>query len=259
MNTSGMANFIKKAKITVIKHGPEILTGIGVAGMITSTVLAVKATPKALKLIDEKKKELDVEKLPPVETVKATWKCYIPAAISGAASVTCIIGASSVSAKRNAALATAYALSETALTEYRSKVVETLGEKKDEAVMHAVAKDKIEKTPIDKQHIIFTNNGETLFLDILSGRHFKSDINKVQQAVNSFNESLLKDDCLPLNEFYYYLGLPETKLGESMGWNIEGGLIDIYRTPHLIEINGEDVPCIAINYRVPPKYGYDKF
>ena len=110
-----LSNMVKSVGATMKKHSPEILTGIGVAGMIATTVMAVKATPKAILLINEKEVELKVEKLTLAETVKTTWKCYIPAAITGVSSIACIIGASSVNARRNAALATAYTLSETAL------------------------------------------------------------------------------------------------------------------------------------------------
>lgn len=89
----------------VSKYGPEIAVGVGIAGMITTTVLAVKATPKALKLIDEAKKEKAEEEeaveLKPTEIVKVAWKPYIPAMISGALSIGCIVGASTVHVKRN--------------------------------------------------------------------------------------------------------------------------------------------------------------
>ena len=82
--------------MSISKRSPEILIGIGIAGMVTTTVLAVKATPKALELINDKKDELEVEKLTPIETVKATWKCYVPAAVSGAVSIACLLGSHSV-------------------------------------------------------------------------------------------------------------------------------------------------------------------
>ena len=137
MNKSVM-KFIKTVKRGLGKRSPEILLGIGIASGITATVLAVKATPKALELLTEKRYEKygdtlkeddsydDMPELKLVEVVKATWKCYIPAAISGAASIACLLGSHSVHAKRNAALATAYKLSETALNEYREKVVEEI-------------------------------------------------------------------------------------------------------------------------------------
>ena len=113
----------KNVKLTLHRHTPEILVGFGIAGMLTTTVLAVKATPKALRLIEEKKKEEGVDKLTPVETVKVAWKCYIPAAAVATVSTGCLIGASSISGRRNAVLATAYKLAETAHKEYKEKVL----------------------------------------------------------------------------------------------------------------------------------------
>ena len=101
-------------KRKALKRSPEILTGLGVAGMITTVVLSVKATPKAMKLIEEEKfnrqNEQDSIKLTKIETVKVAWKPYIPAIVTGTVSVGCLIGAASVSTRRTAAIATAYKL-----------------------------------------------------------------------------------------------------------------------------------------------------
>ena len=153
---------IKKIQKVLARKSPEILTGIGIAGVITTTVLAVKVTPKALQLIDEAERKKAVAwnnenpdydngadriKLTKTETVKAAWKPYIPVVVTGVCSVACIIGANSVHLKRNAALATAYQLSTTAFNEYKEKVVETIGEKKEKVVRQNIAKDKVEKNP----------------------------------------------------------------------------------------------------------------
>ena len=82
MNKQGISKLARDVRLSVSKHSPEILMGMGIAGMITTTVIAVKATPKALRLLEEKKHELEVETLAPVEVVKTTWKCYVPAAVS---------------------------------------------------------------------------------------------------------------------------------------------------------------------------------
>lgn len=156
MNKPNMAALFKSIQASVSKHSPEILTGIGIAGMITTTVLAVKATPKALDLIKEKKEELNLkqeEKLTPVETVKAAWKPYIPAAAIGVASVVCLIGASSVNSKRSAALATAYNLTATAFNEYKEKTLETVGEKKEQTIRNKVAEERINKEPVKQSAI----------------------------------------------------------------------------------------------------------
>ena len=106
MNKQIVKNAWRSLRKTVQKHSPEILTGIGIAGMIATAAIAVKATPKALRMIEEKEQEVGKPLTGP-ETVKTAWKCYIPAAVSGVCSAACIIGASSINARRNAALVTA--------------------------------------------------------------------------------------------------------------------------------------------------------
>lgn len=204
-------------KTAIKKHSPEILTGIGIAGMITTTVMAVRATPKALILIEERKEEIGAEKLEAMDMVKTTWACYIPAAITGTLSVACLIGASSVNARRNAALATAYTLSESALKDYQGKVIEMFGEKKNEAVKDAVAKDKVEKNPVVTREVIITEKGNTLCYDAISGRYFKSDIEKIKKAECELNRQMLDDMYVSLNDFYYEIGLDSVKLGDDLG------------------------------------------
>lgn len=248
--------FVKNVQTEVLKHSPEILTGIGIAGMITTTVLAVKATPKALTLMEEKKWNLEVEKLTPIETVKTTWKCYIPAAITGIVSIGCLIGASSVNARRNAALATAYKLSETALNEYRDKVVETIGEKKEQTIREKVDKDRVEKNPVSKSEVIITEKGNTLCYDSISGRYFKSDIEKIKRAVNELNRRMTYDVYVSLSEFYDELDLDHTLLSDDLGWSIDDGLIDVSFSSQIAD---DGTPCIVINYAVAPRYDYSKF
>ena len=156
------SKFTKNVFSVMKKHSPGILTGIGIAGMLATTIMAVQATPKALPLIEDKKEELRLEKLPVQETIKATWKCYIPAAVTGVMSIACIAGASSVNARRNAAIATAYTLSETALREYKDKVVETTGEKKEKEVQAAVAKGRLERNPVQNKEVVVTERGNTI-------------------------------------------------------------------------------------------------
>lgn len=256
MSKINFNQIIKTTQATLKKHTPEILTGIGISGMIATTVLAVKATPKALMLIEEKKLDLDTEKLSPVEVVKTTWPCYIPTVVTGAMSVACLVGASTVSVRRNAALATAYTLSETALKDYQEKVIETIGEKKESVVRDAIAKDKIEKNPIDgSSEVVLTNQGETLCYDPLSGRYFRSDIDKIKRAMNEINNMLLNDNYISLNDFYCEVGLGETKLGDNLGWEISRGLIDIHFSTQLAS-TGE--PCLVIDFVKPPVYDYYK-
>lgn len=255
MNKTNVVNFFKTAKVVLSKHSPEILTGVGIAGMVTATVLAVKGTPKALKLIEEAEREKDAP-LTVGEKIKVSWKCYLPATVTGVASTACIIGASSVNAKRNAALATAYKLSETALTEYREKVVETIGEKKEQTIRETVAKEQIKKNPVTNNEVFITSKGNTLCYDAISGRYFKSDIEQINKAINIINRRMNTEMYMSLNEFYDEIGLDHIRLGDDLGWNIDSGLIE----PDFgSDIADDGTPCIVLNYSVAPKYDFSRF
>lgn len=244
---------LKNMNQAIQKHSPEILTGIGIAGMISTTVMAVRATPKALILIEEKKKSDEVDSLVIHDVIKTTWTCYIPTAITGVLSIACLVGASSVNARRNAALATAYTLSESALKEYQQKVIEMFGEKKNELVKDAIAKDKIEQNPVITKEIIITEKGNTLCYDAVSGRYFKSDIDKIKKAEHELNRQMRDEMYVSLNDFYYEIGLENIKLGDDLGWNIDNGYIDLSFSSQLAS---DGTPCLVVDYSVAPRYDY---
>lgn len=257
MGKTNLATIAKDIRKFASKRSPEILTGIGIAGMITTTILAVRATPKALELIEEKKEEESVDELSSFEVVKVAWKPYIPAMVTCVASTACLIGASSVNTKRNAALATAYKLSETALSEYRDKVVETIGEKKERIVRDKVAEERVKKNPVSKNEVIITGNGKTLCFDPISGRYFMCSIETIKKAENTLNKQMLHDisGYVSLNEFYDELGLDHTSVGNDLGWNTNQ-LIDIDFSSQLND-NGE--PSVVLDYLVAPKCDYYNF
>lgn len=261
MNKESILKFFKTVKAGTIKHSPEILTGVGIAGMITTTVLAVKATPKAMHIIDsntcyDHDGELCVPT--PMEKVKLCWKCYIPSAVTCAASVTCLIGASSVNAKRNAALATAYELSKTALADYKEKVVETVGEKKEQVIREKVAQKKVDENPTSKTEVIVTGSGDVLFLEPVSMRYFKSDIENIRKVINDLNYRLTTgmEEFISLSELYDEIGLSHTSNSDDIGWNLyRDGQISI-DFPATKTEKGE--PCLMLDYSVEPRYDYSK-
>lgn len=257
MGKTNLATIAKDIRKFASKRSPEILTGIGIAGMITTTILAVRATPKALELIEEQKEEESVDELSSFEVVKVAWKPYIPAMVTCVVSTACLIGASSVNTKRNAALATAYKLSETALSEYRDKVVETIGEKKERIVRDKVAEERVKKNPVSKNEVIVTGNGKTLCFDPISGRYFMCSIETIKKAENMLNKQMLHDisGYVSLNEFYDELGLDHTSVGNDLGWNTNQ-LIDIDFSSQLND-NGE--PSVVLDYLVAPKCDYYNF
>lgn len=259
MNKQTLSQIARDVRTALSKHSPSILVGIGITGMLTTTVLAVKATPKALKLMEERKRELDVEKLTPVETIKTTWKCYVPAATTGVVATACLIGANSVNAKRNAALATAYKISEKAFADYRESTTETVGEKKERVIRDKVSEKQITENPITNTEVIVTGKGQTLFYEPLSKRYFYSTVDKVRRAENKLNHNIITDPFdtpVTVNDYFSELGLPTTATGECMGWTVRSGILDIYMSAQLIEDDSEheNEPCIVLNHTNPPVY-----
>lgn len=239
----------------VVKHEPEILMGMGITGMIFSTVWGIKATVKATKKVLEYKESKNINKVTTKEVIKLTWKYYWPVATSMVLSIPLIIAGNRVSNKRYAALATAYTISETALLEYQEKTREVVGEKKAREIQEGIDGDRIQKTYTGTNQIIMTGYGESLFYEPLSGRYFKSNWNDIAKAANELNASALDSLCgqITLNEWFDKLGLESTEVGDGMGWETNGSrpycLLDISISSH---INKDNVPCGAISYRQNP-------
>lgn len=248
-------NVVKSTQNLLDKHSPVILTSIGITGMISTTIMAVRATPKAMILIEEKKDEVDDDNLTRREIVKTCWKCYAPAAITGGISIACLISANNVNNKRNAVLATAYKLSETTLTEYKNKVIDVIGAEKEQTIRDDIAKDRITKNPARSNEVIVMGKGSTLCYDNISGRYFKSDMDKIRKAENEINRKLMSDLYVSLNDFYDLIGLPFTQIGFELGWSFDGDLLTIEYGTTLSE---DDEPCIVMDYSIQPKHNFQK-
>ena len=258
MNKPDVSKMLSDAKSSMIENAPKILTGVGIFGMIGTTVMAVSATPKALQLIEKKKDELHTDKLPPVEIIKVTWKFYIPAFVTCVTSAACLIKANSISTRRNAALVTAYNLSATALREYKDKVVETIGEKKEQAIQEEISKDKLKKDPVHNHEVVITERGDTLCYDGVFGRYFRSNVNEVKRAITEINRQIVTSThgYASLNDFYDELGIGHTDIGDDLGWSLNDGEIDID-----IDYAGaaDGTPCLVIRYTVAPRREYWKY
>jgi hypothetical protein len=248
-NFQGIFNILGK---TISKHSPEILLGVGIYGLVNTVIFTAKDTSKALNKIEVKKKELNSKKLTTKETVKETWKCYIPTVVSGLATTGCFISSFAINDKRNAILTAAYALTERAFQEYTKEIIHTIGDKKEREVRDKISENKIREYPIQAQEVIKTSKGTTLCLDSTTGRYFDSDINAIKSAINELNSRLLREDWISLNELYYELELDSTSLGEYIGWTTEHGLIDVsYSSQLALDLT----PCMVLsinNYIIDP-------
>ena len=230
-----------------------------------TTVMAVHATPKVTRLLEDEKwareRQIEIDSdvtvepeviLSKYDIFKLSWTYYIPTIAMGAATIACIIGAHTISVKRSAALTSAYYLSETALKEYQTKVIKTIGEKKAQLIKDEIAQDHVNKTKKGDKSIIITGNGDTLCLDLTTGRYFRSSVDKIKKAQNDINYQLLDDTIMSLNEIYDCLGLDHVINGGELGWdrNRDGQLeFDISTC-----MSENDDPCITISFRAKPNF-----
>lgn len=290
MNILPVKNAISSVGKAVEQKSPAILTGIGIGSFVGCAILAVKATPKAIQLMDRKAQEkyseflrtdgktayetyeewLDIEDLTvvpprvyfnvltPVEVVKSTWKVYIPAVGLGVVGIVCLIGAARVSSARNAAFAGAASIAEKALYEYQQKVIDILGEDQANEIRDELAKDRVVK--IDAADISGNNEtvcsrpGGSWIYDPITDRKWKSDLETVRAAMNDFNHDLIGGVYGTLNDWYYCLGVKGVSIGDDLGW-CSDKLLDI-RFSAMVLDNGE--PAIVLDYETLPntKYRY---
>lgn len=237
-------------------HGSEILITIGVTGTITAIGMAIKATPKAITKVKEAQKEKD-EPLTNVDKVKACWKCYIPMATVEVSSILCFIGASAVSKKRYAALAAAYAISETALNDYNEKMIEVVGEDEAKAVKEKIIQKKLAETPIP-QEMQYNDipPGKVRCFDAFCGRYFYASRSEIDWAFNEMVKAINMNNTASLNDFYYKIAPDlENSIGEQLGWNIWMDTPELAYSSQL-DYNGN--PCLVVDFSTYPIYEYWK-
>ena len=240
-------NMINKVKFNVVKHSPEILMGIGIAGIVTSTVLACRSTLKVQEILDYKEKNMnnikevldegredyteeDARKDKTIimtTTAIRMMKLYIPSVIIGAGSIACLLQSHNVMRNRNAGLAAALAATTESFKQYRERVTAKYGDEVDKEMRYGIKKEKKEKDGKKTKEDIVVGCDEKE----LSGyaRYFnESNINWtddpqfnmmfLRQNQNWANDKLISQGYLYLNDVYDALGFPKTKAGQVVGW-----------------------------------------
>ena len=207
-----MNAILHHAKSYLHRNSSTILTCVGAVGTVATSVMAVKATPKALYLLEQAEKEKG-DKLTKLEVVKTAAPTYIPSVLMGATTIACIFGANVLNKRNQAALMSAYALLDNSYKEYKNKVKELYGEDADGRVREEVAKDKYENADIS------LDTGQQLFYDDFSGRYYESTMENVINAEYRLNEMFAYDFGVFLNEYYNLLGIDTVDYGDYLGWS----------------------------------------
>lgn len=234
----------------VARNSPRILMGGAIAGLGTTVVFSIKDTTEAQPELNFEETQKG-EKLTFKEKVKVAYKYYWRTALGVIGTTACIIGGHTIQEKRTAALAALYTLSESTLKDYKDKIIETKGKKEEEKIANAILSDKVANGDA-AENIIHTGEGETLCYEPITGRYFRSNWNSILRAENDVKAQLYADLRVSLNEFFDYLKIPRTDIGDEMGWNAEDP-IDLNMTSSLTS-NGTPVLVVGHNKMPFPWY-----
>lgn len=204
---SKVGRFAHKGMFVLNQHAPEILTVVGVTGVVVATVMACKATLKAEQIINDHKELMnsihEAEALEPESytsqdivqdkvlayfmTAKSFVRLYGPSVAIGTLSLACLVGSSLILKKRNLAIAAAYSLVEKAFNEYRGRVVEELGSEKDfhfrygteyETVVEEVTDDAGKTKKIKKQvQVLKPGTGPSMYARVFEEQVYDTNGN----------------------------------------------------------------------------------
>lgn len=237
-------HIVRKSQKFVNDNSPSILTGIGVAGSLATAYLAARASFKAARtitMVEETGYEMDTKK-----KVKLVWHMYLPTLASAAVTTASICMARKIDSKRLTAITAAYAISEQAFGDYKSKVVEKLGETKAGKIHDEVMQDKMKNT--EGSQLIVVPEQQVLCLDAYSGRFFSSTMQDLRRAEVDLAYEINHALYVSLSTFYDLLNLPHTEVSDNVGWTSDNPFTISYTSG--LDPNGK--PCIAFSFDVKP-------
>ena len=261
MNMSNIVNSATKTfhrvGFQIKKHSPEILLVTGITGVVTSAVMACKATTKVDAIVEETKKSIDtihegmeagnicdVEyteedgkkdlAIVYIQTGVKFAKLYGPSVLLGLTSIGCILASNNIIHKRNVALSAAYTAIDTSFKGYRSRVIERFGESMDRELRYNIKTQEVKETVVDEEtgkkktvkstvSVVDPNTYSDyarFFDEYCAGWTKDAEYNLMflRQQQNYANELLKSRGHLFLNEVYDMLGIDRTKAGNIVGW-----------------------------------------
>jgi hypothetical protein len=234
---------IARNSLQLQKASPQVLLGVGIVGMVGSTVLACRATLKVDTVLEEAKNKLDLAKnlehddysekdrsrdisLIYFQSSVKVVRLYAPAIILGVASIYALRTSHGILTRRNLALTAAYSALETGFEQYRARVVEKYGEEEDRNLRYGTREVEI-VDPKTKKKKIVTRVGPDVpsiyarFFDANSAswnREPEYNLIFLQCQQNYANDLLRSRGHVFLNEVYDMVGIPRSKAGAVVGW-----------------------------------------
>lgn len=250
-----MKGILRKAKSVIKKSSPTILTCMGVVGVVGTAVMAVRATPTALEIIkmdSRLKHDGDPYAYTPAEAVRSSWRCYVPAALVGLSTITCIISVNVLNKKNQASIISAYAMLNESYQQYRKSAKKVYGEEADRTIVAQMAKDTyVSADGYSLYSSEFDPESERILChDLHSQRYFTSTMAAILNAQYHINRNLCLRGSVTINELYEFMGLEKIKNGDEIGWSLDdlmdGGImwLDFENTRVVME---DGMECCVIS------------
>jgi len=223
---SKMSALLHKSKLHLKQASPTILTCVSVIGVVVTSVMAVKATPKAVDLIradSRRNHDGDPYAYTKLEAVKSCWQCYITAGIVGLSTISCIFGVNVLNKRNQASLVSAYALLNQSYQQYREAAKSVYGEDADSKIKVQMAKNvyisadgySLYSKDLDPE------SERILCYDLYSQRYFITTMASVLNAQYHLNRNLSLRGDVSVNEFYEFLGIDKIDCGDEIGWSMD--------------------------------------
>lgn len=231
-----MNGLIPKTQQFLKRNSASILTYVSLVGVVATAVLAVKATPKAIKILEDEQNARSENgnydssdwSITKKEIIQLTWQCYIPTAIMGTATIVCILGANILNKRNQASLISAYTLLNESFKKYRKAAISVYGEDADKNILAEVAKERwVHSSGYGLYDPSTDDSDKVLFYENFSNRYFTSTLSAVINAQYHINRNLVLRGYVTANEFYNFIGIGPIHCGDDFGWEIndmiEGG------------------------------------
>jgi hypothetical protein len=247
------------------ENSSAILTAGGVIGTVATAVLSGRAAVKAQDILAFERTLEDCTSTPDTEPKELSksqkallvWPQFIPPVLVGSATIGSIVAANLMSARRAAALAAAYGMSQKQLEEYKGKITEKLTGPKRQAIDDEIAQDRVTNNPPKDKEVIILAGGDVLCYDMLTGRYFRSTVEQIRKAESEINADLVNHQYASLSSFYDKIGLPATNFTDTVGWGLHGQ--DLPLSVQLSTImTPDEKPCVAIDFDTQPSFNYQQ-
>jgi Family of unknown function (DUF6353) len=242
MNLGEFSNLFRR---NVKEHSPLILSTMAGVGTLGTTYLAIKATFQAAKLIDryeELEGVSDDRKERFMDRTKLVWKLYIPTGTSAFGTIVCIVGANRLGTRKTMAAQAALTVTQQVYSDYRDKVIEEFGARKDQSIRDTLAEERVKNNP-PKTDIVIAS-GNVLCCELFTGRYFSCDMETLRKSENLLNKKILTHDYATMDDFYYMIGIKPTTSSGEIGWN-NSRIMELQFTSVLTE---DGRPCLAFDY-----------